>query len=121
MRSARRPHAVVALTGLGLLAVALSGAASGAVQEPRTFTGVITDERCGLTGHAAMGMGPTDAACVRACADEHGDALVLIDGEHVYHLSDQKRPRAFAAMRVRVTGVLDSATETIRMTSIQAE
>ena len=121
MHIMRRRRGAAALTGVGLLAVVLSGAASGAVQEPRPFTGVITDERCGLTGHAAMGMGPTDAACVRACADEHGEALVLIDGEHVYHLSDQKQPRAFAAMRVRVIGVLDSATETIRMTSIQAE
>ena len=121
MHTMHRRHVATALTGVGLLAIVLSGAASGVVQEPRTFTGVITDERCGLTGHAAMGMGPTDAACVRACADEHGEALVLIDGERVYRLSDQKQPRAFAAMRVRVTGVLDSAAETIRVTSIVAE
>lgn len=104
-----------------LVLIALSGAVSGARQAPQTFTGVITDERCGLQGHAAMQMGPNDAECARACADEHGDALVLVDGEHVYRLSDQKRPREFAGTRVKVAGVLDPKTETIRVTAIQPE
>lgn len=99
------------------VAVALSWFA---VQDTRTFTGVITDELCGVRGHAAMQMGPTDADCARACADEHGSPLVLVDGEVVYTLSDQKQARAFAGTKVQVVGVLDSAAHTIRVTSIRA-
>lgn len=101
-----------------LFAAALTTAPSRAAQESRTFTGVVTDERCALEGHAAMRMGPTDAECAKACADEHGDALVLLDAEHVYQLSDQKLARTFAGAKVRVVGVLDAKTETIRVISM---
>jgi hypothetical protein len=112
--------AIANWTRAGVLLGLLSIAATGTAQDSRTFTGVITDERCGLKGHAAMGMGPTDAECARACADEHGEALVLVDGEHVYLLSDQKRSREFAGTKVKVVGVLDAKTSTIRVTSIAA-
>lgn len=107
-------------TRAGLLTGLLSAATTGTAQEPRTFAGVITDERCAVNGHAAMRMGPTDAECARACADEHGDALVLLDGEHLYQLSDQKQARTFAGARVQVVGVLDAASDTIRVTAIRA-
>lgn len=117
--SLRRPAvAVSAAAGLWLAAV-LTSAPSGAAQDSRTFAGVVTDERCAVEGHAAMRMGPTDAECAKACADEHGDALVLLDGEHVYQLSDQKQARTFAGTKVQVVGVLDAKTETIRVTSMR--
>lgn len=119
-RPARRPSGSTRWRRVGLLAVLLFTATTGAAQESRTFTGVVTDERCATEGHASMRMGPTDAECARACADEHGDALVLLDGEHVYQLSDATGARQFAGARVRVVGVLDGKTDTIRVTSIQA-
>ncbi len=101
---------------VGLLAVsALSAAPSD-----RTFTGVVTDEMCAKTGHAAMRMGPTDAECTRACVSLHGAAYVLLDGKTVYHLSDQQKPDAFAGQKVRVAGTLDAKTGTIHVTSITA-
>lgn len=110
---------VVTLAGFALaFTVLLSAGSSGAAQESRTFTGVVTDERCAVDGHAAMRMGPTDPECAKACADEHGDALVLLDGEHLYQLSDQKLARTFAGEKVRVTGVLDAKTQTIRVSAI---
>lgn len=113
---------VVALAGFTLtLALLLSAGSSSAAQDSRTFTGVVTDERCAVGGHAAMRMGPTDAECAKACADEHGDALVLLDGEHIYQLSDQKLARTFAGAKVQVVGVLDAKTETIRVASIAPE
>lgn len=108
-----------ALAGFALtFALRLSAGSAGAAQASQTFTGVVTDERCAVGGHAAMRMGPTDAECTKACADEHGDALVLLDGEHIYQLSDQALARTFAGAKVRVTGVLDANTETIRVSSI---
>jgi hypothetical protein len=85
----------------------------------RTFTGVITDELCAATGHAAMRMGPTDAECTVACVDLHGTTYVLLAGKVVYALSDQKTPAAFAGRRVAVTGVLDAKGKTIDVQSIE--
>lgn len=106
---------------VGLLVVLLCGAVSGAAQESRTFTGVVIDELCAVNGHAAMRMGPTDAECAKVCAEEHEAPFVLLDGSHVYQLSDQAKARAFAGARVKVVGVLDAKTDTIRVTAMAAE
>lgn len=105
----------------GAVLVLVSAATAGSAQDSRTFTGVIIDDMCAVGGHAAMRMGPTDADCARACAEEHGSPLVLLDADHVYTLSDQKQAHAHAGQKVRVTGVLDAATNTIRVTSITPE
>jgi hypothetical protein len=38
----------------------------------------------------------------------------------VYQLDDQTKPTEFAGAKVRVTGTLDKATETIHVTDIKA-
>ena len=91
-----------------------------APQNRRTFTGTITDAVCDRADHAAMRMGPTDAECAAACADEHDAAYVLFDGKDVYRLSDQKAPERFVARRVTVVGTLDARTKTIQVASITA-
>ena len=95
-------------------------AALSARQETRTFTGVITDNMCALTGHASMRMGPTDAECTRACVDAHGAQYVLLDGKDIYVLSDQQTPETFAGQKVRVTGTLDAKAKTIQVNAISA-
>ena len=60
----------------------LLASAFSAAQEPRTFTGVITDDQCAGAGHARMRMGPTDAECTRACVMLHDAAYVLEDLDH---------------------------------------
>jgi hypothetical protein len=103
------------------LTISLLAAASlSAAQSSRTFTGSITDSECAGTGHAAMRMGPTDAACTTACVAVHGAAYVLLDGEDVYSLSDQETPERFAGQKVRIVGTLDTETKTIRVESIAA-
>jgi len=101
---------------LSLLVVAVLSAR----QETQTFTGVITDDMCAYTGHAAMKMGPTDAACTRACVEAHGATFVLLDGKTVYGLSDQQTPEKFAGAKVTVTGTFDAKTKTIQVKSINA-
>ena len=99
-----------------LLAVAALSAAPG----KQTFTGIVTDDVCGNAGHSQMRMGATDAECTIACISAHGAAYVLYDGKKVYTLSDQQTPEQFAGKKVRVTGMLDAKTMTIRVDSIRA-
>lgn len=89
-----------------------------AAASTRTFTGTITDGMCDRGDHSAMRMGPTDAECAVACAEEHDAPFVLYDGKDVYALSDQQAARKFVARKVTVVGVLDAKTKTIAVTSI---
>jgi hypothetical protein len=102
-----------------LLATLAAVAALGVRPAADTFVGIVTDEIC-EGSHAAMQMGPTDAACTVACHEAHGAAYVLFDGTNAYKLSDQEAPKAFAGEKVRVVGTLDAATGTIRVESIAA-
>ncbi|HQZ37623.1 MAG TPA: hypothetical protein PLH72_01190 [Vicinamibacterales bacterium] len=101
-----------------LVAVAMLGAAP-AGQASQTFTGIVSDEMCGLS-HAAMRMGPTDAECTVACHEEHDAAYVLVVGEHIYALAlaDEAAPKALAGKTVKVVGTLDAGTNTIRVESM---
>src|SRR3954454_3488540 len=103
---------ILAATVLALAALA---------PQSRTFTGTITDAMCEKGNHSAMRMGPTDAECAKACAEEHDAAYVLFDGKAVYLLSDQKRPAQFAGRKVTVVGTLDGKTKTIKVESIAAQ
>ena len=100
------------------LALLLAVASLSAVQDKQTFTGTITDHMCARDGHAQMRMGPTDADCTIACVKAHDAFYVLDVGKDVYTLSDQKTPEKFAAQKVRVVGVLDARTKTIKVESI---
>ena len=104
-----------------LLMATLLIAGALAPQSRRTFTGTITDAMCDRANHSAMRMGPTDAECAKACAEEHDAAYVLFDGKQVYQLSDQKRPAQFAGRKVKVVGALNAKTMTIQVESIAAQ
>jgi hypothetical protein len=102
-----------------LLAGLIAAVTLGAAPADDTFVGTVSDDMCAMS-HAAMRMGPTDGECTNACIEEHGGSYVLVDGEHVYKFSDQRAPKAFAGQKVRVVGTLDTATQTIMVTSITA-
>jgi hypothetical protein len=87
--------------------------------QPRTFTGVITDTMCGKTH--GMAPGQSDDKCIATCVKGSSSQYALYDGQSVLKLSDQKTPAKFAAQRVRVTGTLDEKTHTIKVTSMEAE
>jgi hypothetical protein len=99
---------------IGLLALSALSAAQG----KQTFTGIISDEMCARAGHGSMRMGPTDAECTTLCVMLHGTSYVLQDGKAIYLLSDQQTPEKFAGQKVKVVGVLDAKTQTIRVESI---
>ncbi len=83
----------------------------------QTFTGTITDNMCGKSGHTGMKMG-SDAKCVEECVKGMHGKYVLYDGKNVYALSDQKMPGRYAAKKVTVTGTLDGTT--IQVAKIEA-
>ena len=83
--------------------------------QTKTFTGVITDEMCGMN-HKMMHVTP-DSKCVTECV-KMGSTYVLADGKNVYKLSDQTGPAKFPAQKVTVTGTLKG--DTILVKSIEA-
>jgi uncharacterized protein YaeQ len=98
-----------------LLALAIAAALTAA--EPQTITGVITDTMCGAKH--GMVKGQPDDECIHHCVQGSRD-YALYDGTHIWKLSDQKKPAQFAAKRVRVTGILNEKSQTIRVTSIES-
>ena len=86
-----------------------------AFSQTKTFTGVITDEMCGMD-HKMMHVTP-DSKCVTECV-KMGSSYVLADGKNIYKLSDQTGPAKFPAKKVMVTGTLKG--DTIVVKSIEA-
>lgn len=84
----------------------------------KTYVGVITDTMC-TTDHKPMKVTP-DAKCVNDCVrDGKTFQYALVDGAHVYKLSDQDAPARFAGARVRVTGVLYTKTNILKVDAIE--
>lgn len=87
-----------------------------ATAAPQTFTGVVTDDMCGVK-HTMM-PGKSDAECVRACI-KAGSKYALAVGNKVYVLSgDAKQFDALAGKKVNVTG--EAKGNSIAVTSIAA-
>jgi hypothetical protein len=108
---------VLMITALGL------AAGIGLAQKAQTFTGEIMDSACAKMGsHASMMKGHTDMTekqCTLGCV-KNGAKLVLYDParKSAYALDDQTKPEAFAGQKVKVTGTLDKATNTIHVENI---
>jgi hypothetical protein len=77
-----------------------------------TFTGVISDEKCG-TKHTALNA--ADLACIQKCVDT-GSEAVLISGDKVYKITVQQAAKTFAGKKVSVLGTVKG--DTIDMQSI---
>ena len=86
-------------------------------EPPKTFTGIITDTMCGSKPHSNMMKDKTEAECVRLCA-RGPNGYALFDGTAVMKLSDQKTPAQHAGRQVKVTGVYDEKSKTLKVESI---
>ena len=95
---------------------------AGADKE-RVFKGEIGDSQCALNVHSLSrshqemlekkSIGKTAADCARYCVKQMGGVFVLQVGEKVYKLDHQDLANQNAGLKVKVTGVLDPATNTI--------
>jgi hypothetical protein len=101
------PQRLLLIVLSSLLAVTALAAAP-ASSRTLTLTGIVSDNMCAQTGHAAMRMGPTDAECTVACVDVHGALYVLVSGRDVYTFSDQQLPQKFAGRKVRARGTVEN-------------
>ncbi len=100
-----------------LAAIAALSVPSLYAQVSKTYVGVITDTMC-TTDHKPMKVSP-DAKCVQQCVrDGRTYKYALTDGKNVYTLSDQQTPASFAGKKVRVTGVLFTKTNILKVVTI---
>ena len=90
----------------------------------KTFNGEIMDSNCAKAGSHQEMMSKhaikTEKACTLGCV-KMGGKFVLYDPDTktTYQLSDQKKPADYAGGKVKVTGKLDAATNTIQVAKIQ--
>jgi hypothetical protein len=95
-----------------LFAACVAGAES-----PGTFTGVVTDTMCGSKPHGNMMKDKTDAECARLCV-QGSHSYALFDGSALMKFGDQKASAKYAGQRVKVTGVYDEKSKTLKAESI---
>lgn len=96
-----------------------------------TFRGEIADSQCALNVHSltrshqemlkSKSMGGTSASCALYCVTYMGGNLVLISRKHVYHLDDQSLAKKFVGQKVKISGTLDSKTDTIHIDKMEAD
>ena len=78
------------------------------------LTGYLTDSHCGKSNAHASGK-----ACAVKCM-KSGAQVQLLVAETLYTLQKVDSPEAKLGQKVVVTGILDEATKTIRVESIEA-
>jgi len=111
------------LAVLGSAVLALFAASSPAADS--TYSGQIMDSACAQMGsHDAMATGhgvKANKECTLSCV-KAGAKFVLYDAasKKIYKLDDQQKPVQFAGEKVKVTGTLDKATNTIHVADIKA-
>ncbi len=103
---------------LAFIAALSLTAAAPAPHASKTYVGVIGDTMCKVD-HKAMGS--TDAAkCTRDCVgDGKTYKFALVVGKDAYLLSDQASPARFAGQKVKVTGVLYTKTNILKVEKIE--
>lgn len=112
--------------GIGISASLVLLGLTFAAQKGSTFSGEISDRYCArANSHETMMKQhkvQTIEDCIPACV-KAGGKYVLFDATNrtVYELDDQQRPAPFARQKVKITGTLDKATQTIHVTNIERE
>jgi hypothetical protein len=100
-------------------------------EEAKVFHGEISDSQCALNVHSltrshqemlkSKHMGGTPAECAMYCVQRMGGNYVLSTKKDVFHLSNQELALRYVGKKVRVTGVLDVKSDTIRVEDIDPE
>lgn len=118
MNGSKKVRWAVLLFAFVLCAVFIAGA-----DKERVFKGEIGDSQCALNVHSLSrsheemlqrkAIGKTSADCARYCVKNLGGVFVLQVGDKVYKLDNQDLANQNAGQKVKVTGVLDTATNTI--------
>ncbi len=102
----------ILLCSLAVLLIA-GFAVAGDKDKSSSWTGVITDDHCGLKANHS-------ADCVNGCVKNHGAKYVLANSadKKLYVLEPQDQAAAHANETVKVTGTVEG--NTIKVTQIEA-
>jgi hypothetical protein len=113
---------VAILSGLMLVSPSIRG------EGEKTFIGEIADSQCALNVHSLdrthktmikMGnAGKTPADCARYCVSQRGGKFVLQTKTDVYKIDNQAVAEKSAGLKVKITGILDTKTNTIQLRTI---
>jgi hypothetical protein len=100
-------------------------------EEARTFYGEVSDSQCAFNVHSltrshqemlkSKSMGGTAIECSLYCIQHLGGNLALSSKKDVYHLDNQNLALKFIGQKVKLSGILDPKTETIRVVKIEAQ
>jgi hypothetical protein len=112
-----------------ILATALLVAGSAYGQSEKVYEGEIADSQCALNVHSLsashkemidMGSaGKTSTDCAHFCVKERGGKYVLQTKHEVYKLDRQDLAEKSAGHKVKLTGTLDSKTNTIQVRTME--
>ena len=112
---------------VGLLALASVAHA----QKSRVFHGEVSDSQCALNVHSltrshremlkSKSMGGTSRNCTLYCIQYLGGDFALSSKNDVFRLDDQDKAKAFAGMKVKITGSMDPKTKLVHVESIESE
>ena len=96
--------------------------------DDRVFTGEIGDSQCAMKVHSndkshtemlkVQGVGKTTTDCTLYCIKNRGGRFVLETKHDVYHLDKQELAEPYAGQKVKITGTLDTQTQTIQVRRI---
>jgi len=127
--SVRFAAVIVATTMTVVLVLAAIRGGMEAGERELVFKGEISDSQCALNvhslsrSHAEMlkkkNIGTTPADCARYCVKYLGGVFVLSVREKVYKLDNQELAEKYAGQKVKLTGVLDTSTNTIAVHDMQ--
>ena len=115
----------------GVCLVAVVAMVYAASEDTWIFRGEIADSQCALNVHSltrshqemlkSKSMGGSSASCALYCITYLGGNLVLTSRKHVYRLDDQALAKKFVGRRVKISGSLDSKSDTIHVDKIAAD
>jgi hypothetical protein len=124
MCGAKRVRFAVLTIAFAMFAVFMTGA-----DRDHVFKGEVGDSQCALNVHSLSrshqemlerkAIGTTSADCARYCVKNLGGVFVLQVGDKVYKLDNQDLANQNAGKRVKVTGVLDTGTNTIAVHAME--
>jgi hypothetical protein len=90
----------------------------------QAFVGEVSDGQCAANGshNDVMKKARVNSPlnCARGCAGKHGLVLVEAASKNVYKLDDLDKALPFATQKVKITGTLNRATNTIHVVNIEA-
>ena len=99
---------------LGLvLALVLGVSLASAAPEKGSWTGFISDAKCGAKGAKAE-----HAGCAEKCIKGGSKAVLVTEDGTVYEVANQDQVTAHAGHQVKVDGTVDKATKTVTVTKV---